>query len=94
MSTPTTEIARLNQYNTSTSNVSYTFIGPTGFGYVTNLVQAFKDVSVVSNWIAGLTATLVVSPDSTVAEIVALTQSQYNAISSPSPTTLYVILDS
>lgn len=91
MTTPTSEIARLALYNTSASNVPYTFVNTDGYGYVTTLVSCLSDTSIVANWIAGLTNTLVVSNDSSVSDIVSLTQSQYDALGTPNATTLYII---
>lgn len=91
MTTPTTEIARLGQYNVSIQNVSYTFVGPTGYGYVQEWPRALGDVSVVATWIAGIATTLVVSPDNTVDTIIALSQSAYDMLT-PDPSTLYVIV--
>lgn len=91
MAIPTDEIARLSQYNASPLDVPYTMVGPNGYGYVVQWVSAMADTAAVANWIAGLAATLVVSPDSSASQIIALTQGEYDAIAVPDPSTLYII---
>src|SRR5690606_7718384 len=92
MAIPTDEIARLSQYNASPLDVPYTMVGPNGYGYVVQWVSAVADTAAVANWIAGLTATLVVSPDNSASQIIALTQSAYDALETVDESTLYVIV--
>lgn len=91
MTIPVDAIARLSQYNASPLDVPYTMVGPTGYGYVTQWIAAMGDLSVTLNWAASLAATLVVSPDSSAKQIIALTQGEYDAIAVPDPSTLYII---
>jgi len=91
MAVPTDAITRLAQYNASRLDVPFTMIGPTSYGYVLQWPAAMQDTAEVANWIAGLTATLVVSPDSSAKQIIALTQGEYDAIPVPDPSTLYII---
>lgn len=92
MTIPVEEIARLSLYNASPLNVPYTMVGSNGYGYVTQWPSAMSDTSVVANWIAGLTATLVVSPDNSASQIIALTQGEYDALDPVDEKTLYVIV--
>lgn len=92
MPIPTEAIERLNEYNASPLDVPYTMVGPTGYGYRLQWPAAMHDVSVVANWIAGLTATLVVSPDNSASQIIALTQGEYDALDPVDESTLYVIV--
>ena len=91
MTVPSTEITRLGQYNVSIEDVSYTFIGPDLYGYVTEWPRALGDVSTVANWISVIASTLVVSPDNSIDTITAVTQGEYDAIDPKDASTLYVI---
>lgn len=92
MTIPVAAINRLSQYNASPLDVPYTMVGPTSYGYVTQWIAAMGDTSTVANWIAGLTATLVVSPDNSASQIIALTQGEYDALDPVDEHTLYVIV--
>jgi hypothetical protein len=92
MAIPTEAIARLSQYNASPLDVPLTMVGPFGYGYVVQWPAAMADTSAVANWIAGLTATLVVSPDASAKQIIALTQGEYEALDPVDAQTLYVIV--
>lgn len=91
MTIPVDAINRLSLYNASNQDVPYTMVGPTGYGYVIQWVAAMSDLSVTLNWVADLTATLVVSPDGSAKGIRVLTQGEYDAIPVPDPSTLYAI---
>jgi hypothetical protein len=91
MTTPSDAITRLGQYNTSVSNVPYTFVGPTAYGYSTTLPMALTDVSTVAGWIAEVSETLVISPDGTVTTFLVLTQGEYDAIAVKDDSTIYII---
>lgn len=91
---PTDAISRLSQYNASPQNVPYTMVGENGYGYVTQWPAAMQDTATVANWIAGLTLTLVVSPDNSAKQIIVLTQGEYDDLVDAGeiqPDTLYAI---
>lgn len=88
---PTDAITRLGLYNASPLNVSYTMVGPNGYGYVTQWVNAMEDSAEVANYIAAVATTLVVSPDNSINVLVAMTQSEYDAIDSKNPSTIYAV---
>lgn len=89
---PTDAIDRLGQYNASPLDVSYTMVGPSGYGYVTQWINAMEDSAEVANYIADVATTLILSPDNSIDVIVKLTQAEYDALSPPDPSTLYVVI--
>lgn len=89
---PTDAITRLGQYNASPLNVQYTMVGPNGYGYVTQWINAMQDSADVANYIAEVATTLILSPDNSIDVIVKLTQTEYDALSPPDPSTLYVVI--
>ena len=91
MTVPSTEITRLAAYNVSIENVSYTFVGPDLYGYVTQWPVALSDVAAVATWISVIASTHVVSPDNSIDTITAVTQGEYDAIDPKDASTLYVI---
>lgn len=91
MTIPVEQINRLSLYNASPLDVPYTMVGPTGYGYVAQWPNAMTDLSITLNWVADLTATLVVSSDGSAKGIRVLTQGEYDAIAVPDPSTLYAI---
>lgn len=92
MTIPVEQINRLSLYNASPLDVPYTMVGPTGYGYVTQWPNAMTDLSITLNWVADLTATLVVSPDNSASQIIVLTQTEYDALDPVDESTLYVIV--
>lgn len=54
MTIPSAAIDRLELYSTSLSDVAYTFVGPSHYGYINTLPQALEDIAVVGRFLSGL----------------------------------------